>query len=137
MTRDRRCWRADGRARSGEQAGGEVGFLRAGRDSAAPGRPAPRPRRPRPRSARCWPCRRRAARPVADREARRHGQTCSPRWPSLQRALLADGGDDGWRCSGWRDLRPRCGMARIRRLAAMVSAIVLRVRVELARRQME
>ncbi len=54
----------------------------------------------------------------------------------LQRALLG-GGDDGAALQRLADLAATVPtVPPIRRLAAMVSAIVLRVRVELARRQL-
>jgi hypothetical protein len=71
---------------------------------------------------------------VADREARRHGQDMLAALSSLQRTLLADG-DDVTALQHLADLAAVVPRATDRRLAAMVSAIVVRVRVELARRQ--
>ncbi len=71
---------------------------------------------------------------VADREARRHGQDMLAALAELQRALLG-GGDDEAALQRLMDLAASVPCATDRRLAALVSAIVLRVRVELARRQ--
>lgn len=72
------------------------------------------------------------AEPVADREARRHGQAMLAELAALQRSLLGAGADD---------------LARLERLAAggpeaedpslraAVAAIRLRARIELARRE--
>ena len=71
---------------------------------------------------------------VEDREARKHGHDMLAALAELQRALLGGGGDEvalqrlGDHCLG-------IGTATDLWLAAMVSAIVLRVRVEMARRQ--
>ena len=71
---------------------------------------------------------------VEDREARRHGHDMLAALAELQRALLG-GGDDGVALQRLADLAASVPHATDPRLAAMVSAIVLRVRVELARRQ--
>jgi hypothetical protein len=70
----------------------------------------------------------------ADREARRHGQDMLAALTELQRALLGDG-DDAAATQRLMDLLAAVPLATDRRLAAMVSAIVVRARVELARRQ--
>jgi hypothetical protein len=70
----------------------------------------------------------------ADREARRHGQDMLAVLTELQRALLCDG-DDAAATQRLRDLLAAVPLATDRRLAAMISAIVVRARVELARRQ--
>ena len=85
------------------------------------------------RSARCWPCRRLGGEAVADREARRHGHDMLAALAELQRALLG-GGDDGAALQRLAELAAAVPHATDPRLAAMISAIVLRVRVELARR---
>jgi len=70
---------------------------------------------------------------VADRQARRHGQDMLAALAALQRALLS--GCDGMAAlHRLADLAAAVPLATDRRLAAMVSAIVVRVRVELARR---
>ncbi len=71
---------------------------------------------------------------VADREARRHGQDLLAALTALQRALLG-GGDDQAVVSRLTELLAAVPLATDRRLAAMVSAIVVRARVELARRE--
>jgi protein-disulfide isomerase-like protein with CxxC motif len=71
---------------------------------------------------------------VADREARRHGQDMLAALAALQRALLG-GSDDVATLQRLAELAVAVPLATDRRLAAMVSAIVVRVRVELARRQ--
>ena len=71
---------------------------------------------------------------VEDREARRHGNDMLAALAELQRALL--GGDgDGVARQRLGDLADAVRHATDPRLAAMISAIVLRVRVELARRR--
>ncbi len=70
---------------------------------------------------------------VEDREARKHGHDMLAALAELQRALL--GGGDGVALQRLGDLAASVRHATDPRLAAMVSAIVLRVRVELARRQ--
>jgi len=71
---------------------------------------------------------------VQDREAKRHGQDMLAMLAALQRGLLggADSGDTLQRLAELAAAVPR---ATDRRLAAMMSAIIVRVRVELARRQ--
>ncbi len=71
---------------------------------------------------------------VEDREARRHGHDMLAALAELQRALLGGGGDDA-ALQRLGDLAASVRHATDPRLAAMVSAIGLRVRVELARRQ--
>lgn len=71
---------------------------------------------------------------VQDREARRHGQDMLAALADLQRALLSPG-TDGAVLARLAALAASVPRATDRRLAAMVSAIVVRVRVELARRQ--
>jgi hypothetical protein len=70
----------------------------------------------------------------ADRQARRHGQDMLAALAELQRALLGDS-DNTQALQRLTDLAAAVPLAADRRLAAMVSAIVVRVRVELARRQ--
>ena len=72
---------------------------------------------------------------VADREARRHGQDLLAALAELQRALLR-GGDDASALQRLAELAATVPLAGDRRLAAMVSAIVVRAKVELARRQL-
>jgi hypothetical protein len=72
---------------------------------------------------------------VEDREARKHGHDMLAALAELQRALLGGGGGDGVALQRLGDLAASVRHATDPRLAAMVSAIVLRVRVELARRQ--
>ena len=69
-----------------------------------------------------------------DRAARRHGQDMLTLLSWLQRALLS-GGDDAATLAQLAHLAASVPQATDRRLAAMISAIVVRVRVELARRQ--
>ena len=71
---------------------------------------------------------------VADREARRHGQDLLATLAELQRALLVDG-DDASALQRLAELAAAVPVAGDRRLAAMISAIVVRAKVELARRQ--
>jgi hypothetical protein len=72
---------------------------------------------------------------VEDREARRHSHDMLAMLAELQRALLG-GGDEVAVLHRLADLAAAAAPAATdRRLAAMVSAIVLRARVELARRQ--
>jgi Class II flagellar assembly regulator len=71
---------------------------------------------------------------VEDREARRHGNDMLAALAELQRALLGGSGG-GTALRRLTDLAASVRHATDPRLAAMVSAIVLRVRVELARRQ--
>jgi hypothetical protein len=70
-----------------------------------------------------------------DREARRHGQDLLAALAELQRALLIGTGDAAalQHLAALADSVPR---ATDRRLAAIVSAIVVRVQVELARRSL-
>lgn len=70
---------------------------------------------------------------VEDREARRHSHDMLAMLAELQRALLG-GGDEVAVLHRLADLAAAAPAATDRRLAAMVSAIVLRARVELARR---
>jgi hypothetical protein len=70
-----------------------------------------------------------------DREARRHGQDLLAALAGLQRALLTSG-DDTAALQRLAELAAVVPRAADRRLAAMVSAIIVRVRVELARRQL-
>jgi hypothetical protein len=71
---------------------------------------------------------------LEDREARRHGHDMLAALSELQRALLGGASDAGGleRLAALAASVPR---ATDPRLAALVSAIVLRVQVELARRQ--
>jgi hypothetical protein len=71
---------------------------------------------------------------VADREARRHGQDMLALLAALQHGLLS-GVDNVAAAQQLADLAGSVPLAVDRRLAAMISAIVVRVRVELARRQ--
>ena len=71
---------------------------------------------------------------VADREARRHGQDMLAALATLQRALLTGRGDEP-ALRRLADLAATVPVAADARLAAAVSAILVRVRVELARRQ--
>jgi hypothetical protein len=71
---------------------------------------------------------------VEDREARRHGHDMLAALSMMQRRLLT-GGDDVGALQHLAELAAAVPRATDRRLAAMVSAIVVRVRVELARRQ--
>jgi hypothetical protein len=68
-----------------------------------------------------------------DRDARRHGQDMLGALAALQRALLM-GGDEEVALRQLAELAAAVPCAADRRLAAMVSAIAVRVRVELARR---
>jgi hypothetical protein len=70
-----------------------------------------------------------------DREARRHGQDLLAALAELQRALLT-GNDDMAALQHLAELAAAVPHATDRRLAAMVSAIIVRVRVELARRHL-
>ena len=70
---------------------------------------------------------------AADREARRHGQDMLAALAELQRALLG-GGDTVETLQRLAELAAAVPRAADPRLAALVSAIILRVRVELARR---
>jgi hypothetical protein len=72
---------------------------------------------------------------VEDREARRHGNNMLAALGELQRALLAGGGD-AEALQRLMDLSTSVVRAKDPRLAALVSAIVVRARVELARRQL-
>jgi hypothetical protein len=71
---------------------------------------------------------------VQDREARRHGQDMLAALADLQRSLLSPDGDPSV-LARLAELAESVPRATDRRLAAMVSAIMVRVRVELARRQ--
>jgi hypothetical protein len=71
---------------------------------------------------------------IQDREARQHGQDMLAALADLQRALLSPGGDAAV-LARLAELAASVPRATDRRLAAMVSAIMVRVRVELARRQ--
>jgi hypothetical protein len=70
----------------------------------------------------------------ADRDARRHGNDMLAALADLQRALLL-GSDDASALERLADLVAAVPRAADPRLAALVSAVVVRVRVELARRQ--
>jgi hypothetical protein len=70
----------------------------------------------------------------ADRKARRHGQDILAALAGLQRALLA-GADDADVLQRLALLAATVPHAADRSLAAMLSAILVRARVELARRQ--
>jgi Class II flagellar assembly regulator len=70
---------------------------------------------------------------VQDREARRHGHDMLAVLAALQRALLADE-DDPAALAKLAELAGAVPLATDRRIAAIISAIVVRVRVELARR---
>ena len=109
------------------------GFLRAIRDRRSRARPTPRLRRQRPRSRSMLALQEASGETVEDREARRHGHDMLAALAELQRALLGGGGD-GAALQRLADLAASVRHATDPRLAAMVSAIVLRVRVELARR---
>lgn len=71
---------------------------------------------------------------VEDREARRHGQDMLALLAALQHDLLS-GVDNVAALRQLADLAVAVPPATDQRLAAMISAIVVRVRVELARRQ--
>jgi hypothetical protein len=70
-----------------------------------------------------------------DREARRHGQDLLAALADLQRALLG-GCDNEAALQHLAELAASVPLASDRRLAAMVSAINVRVQVELARRHL-
>ena len=72
---------------------------------------------------------------VEDREARRHGQEVLSVLAELQRALLT-GNDEAAVLQRLAELTATLPRATDGRLAALVSAINLRVRVELARRHL-
>ncbi len=72
---------------------------------------------------------------VEDREARRHGNDMLAALGDLQRALLT-GGRDASALQRLMQLSASGTRATDPRLAAMISAIVVRVRVELTRRQL-
>ena len=72
---------------------------------------------------------------LADRDARRHGHDLLAVLAELERAQLA-GSDDKAALRHLAELADAVPQATDRRLAAMISAIVLRARVELARRQL-
>ena len=72
---------------------------------------------------------------VRDREARRHGQDMLAALADLQRLILS-AGSDGMALQRLADLVAAVPSATDRRLSALVSAIVVRARVELARRQL-
>lgn len=71
---------------------------------------------------------------VEDREARRHGQDMLAVLAALQRGLLS-GVDNAAGLQQLADLATALPRATDPRLAAMISAIVVRARVELARRE--
>jgi hypothetical protein len=71
---------------------------------------------------------------VEDREARKHGQAMLALLAALQRALLT-GGSQETVLAQLAGLVGTAPQATDRRLAAMVAAIMVRVRVELARHQ--
>ena len=70
-----------------------------------------------------------------DREARRHGHDLLDALAALQRAVLT-GGDDAAALERLADLAATVPQAADTRLAAMVSAIAVRAKVELARRRL-
>ena len=72
---------------------------------------------------------------IEDREARRHGHNLLEALAELQRALLI-GNDDVGALQHLAELAAAVPRATDRRLAAIVSAIVVRVQVELARRHL-
>ena len=72
--------------------------------------------------------------PAADRDALRHGNDMLAALAGIQRALLT-GGHDAMALQRLADLAETVPLAADTRLAALLSAIVVRVRVELARRQ--
>jgi hypothetical protein len=72
---------------------------------------------------------------VQYREARRHGQDILAALADLQRLILS-GASDGTTLQRLADLAGSVPLATDRRLNAIVSAIVIRARVELARRQL-
>jgi hypothetical protein len=69
-----------------------------------------------------------------DRDARRSGHDLLALLGELQRSLLA-GSDDNALLARLAELAAAVPLATDRRLAAMITAITVRVRVELARRQ--
>ena len=71
---------------------------------------------------------------VEDREARKHGQDMLALLAALQRSLLS-GEDSVAALQQLADLSSSMPRTADRRLAAMISAIHVRARVELARRQ--
>lgn len=71
---------------------------------------------------------------VEDREARKHGENMLAQLAGLQRSLLG-GADNIAALQQLADLAAAVPMATNRRLAAAISAILVRVRVELARHQ--
>jgi hypothetical protein len=71
---------------------------------------------------------------VEDRQARRRGQDLLAALAELQRALLA-GSDETAVLQQLSGLAEAIPQAADRRLGALISTIVLRVRVELARRR--
>jgi hypothetical protein len=71
---------------------------------------------------------------VEDREARRHGLDMLAVLAALQRGLLS-GVDNATGLQQLADLAVAVPRATDPRLAAMISAVVVRVRVELARRE--
>ena len=72
---------------------------------------------------------------VYDREARKQGQNMLALLAALQRGLLS-GVDNIAALQQLADLAAAAPIATDRRLAATISAILVRVRVELARRQL-
>ena len=70
-----------------------------------------------------------------DREARRHGQEVLAALATLQRALLVSG-DDAAALQQLGEMLAAVPRASDPRLAAIVSAIVVRAKVELARRRL-
>ena len=72
---------------------------------------------------------------VRDREARRHGQDLLAALADLQRLILS-AGSDGTALQRLADLAASVPHATDRRLNAIVSGIVARARVEVARRQL-
>jgi hypothetical protein len=72
---------------------------------------------------------------VEDREARRHGQDVLALLRELQHGLLVNW-DDESAVARLTELAATVPHATDRRLAALLSAVILRARVELARRQL-
>ena len=72
---------------------------------------------------------------VRDREARQHGQDLLASLADLQRLILSAGSDEA-ALQRVADLVASVPLATDRKLNAIVSAIVVRARVELARRQL-
>jgi hypothetical protein len=71
---------------------------------------------------------------AGDREARRHGQALLAELAELQHALLGEEGEETGVLSRLSALLDDCPAATDPALAATLAAVVLRVRIELARR---